>query len=36
MSCDLFTIETVFLRTPYVLFFIDVGTRRVRGGDRQS
>jgi Integrase core domain len=30
MSCDLFTVETVFLRTLYVLFFIDVGTRRVR------
>jgi putative transposase len=30
MSCDLFTLETVFLRTLYVLFFIEVGTRRVR------
>jgi putative transposase len=30
MSCDLFTVETVFLRTLYVLFFIEVGTRRVR------
>jgi putative transposase len=29
MSCDLFTVETVFLRTLYVLFFIEVGTRRV-------
>ncbi len=32
MSCDLFTVETVFLRTLYVLFFIEVGTRRVRIG----
>jgi transposase InsO family protein len=30
MSCDLFTVETVFLRPLYVLFFIEVGTRRVR------
>ena len=30
MSCDFFTVETVFLRTLYVLFFIEVGTRRVR------
>jgi len=32
MSCDLFTVETVFLRTLYVLFFIEVRTRRVRIG----
>src|SRR6266540_5761308 len=32
MSCDLLTVETVFLRTLYVLFFIEVGTRRVRIG----
>jgi putative transposase len=30
MSCDLFSVETVFLRTLYVLFFIDVRTRRLR------
>jgi putative transposase len=30
MACDFFTVETVFLRTLYVLFFIEVGTRRVR------
>ena len=30
MSCDLFTVETVSLRTLYVLFFIEVRTRRVR------
>ena len=28
-ACDFFTIETVFLKTVYVLFFIDVGTRQV-------
>jgi putative transposase len=30
LACDLFTVETVFLRTLYVLFFIEVGTRRLR------
>jgi hypothetical protein len=29
LACDFFTIETVFLKTVYVLFFIEVGTRRV-------
>src|SRR5579864_6384666 len=29
LACDFFTIETVFLKTVYVLFFIDLGTRRV-------
>jgi transposase InsO family protein len=29
LACDFFTIETVFLKTIYVLFFIDMGTRRV-------
>lgn len=30
VACDFFTVETVWLRTLYVLFFIDHGTRRVR------
>ena len=30
MACDFITVETVFLRTLYVLFFIELGTRRVR------
>jgi len=29
LSCDFFTIETIFLRTVYVLVFIELGTRRV-------
>jgi transposase InsO family protein len=29
LACDLFTSETVFLRTLYVLFFIELSTRRV-------
>ena len=29
MACDFFSIETVFLRTLYVLFFIEVGSRRL-------
>jgi putative transposase len=29
LACDLFTVETLFLKTLYVLFFIDLGTRRV-------
>ena len=30
MASDFFSVETVFLRTLYVLFAIEVGTRRVR------
>jgi len=29
LACDFFTIETVWLQTIYVLFFIELGTRRV-------
>lgn len=29
IACDFFTIETIWLKTLYVLFFIDLGTRRV-------
>ena len=29
LACDFFTIETLFLSTLYVLFFIDLGTRQV-------
>lgn len=29
LSCDFFTVETLFLQTIYVLFFIEIGSRRV-------
>jgi hypothetical protein len=29
LACDFFTVETVFLQTLYVLFFIELGSRRV-------
>src|ERR671933_1381262 len=29
VACDFFTVETLFLKTIYILFFIEVGTRRV-------
>src|SRR5207253_10770644 len=30
LACDFFTVETLFLKTLYVLFFVELGTRRVR------
>ena len=30
LACDFFSVETAYLQTLYVLFFIEVGTRRVR------
>ncbi len=30
LACDFFTVETIRLQTLYMLFFIEVGTRRVR------
>jgi len=30
VACDFFSVESVFLRTYYVLFFIEVGTRRLK------
>ncbi|MGH2578742.1 MAG: integrase core domain-containing protein, partial [Actinomycetota bacterium] len=30
LACDFFCVETVFLKTLYVLFFIEVGSRRIR------
>ena len=32
VACDFFTVETVALRRLYVLFFLEVGSRRVRLG----
>jgi putative transposase len=29
LACDFFTVETVWLKTIYVLFFIELGTRRI-------
>ena len=29
LACDFFTVETVLLKTIYVLFFIELGTRRI-------
>jgi putative transposase len=30
LACDFFTVETIWLKTSSVLFFIELGTRRVR------
>jgi putative transposase len=32
LACDFFTVETVWLKTLYVLFFIELGSRRVHLG----
>ena len=29
IACDMFTVETVWLQTIYVLFFIELGSRQV-------
>jgi len=29
LCCDFFVVESLFLRTYYVLFFLEIGTRRV-------
>ena len=29
LACDFFTVETLFLKTIHVLFFLEVGTRRI-------
>jgi len=32
LACDFFTVETIWLKTIYVLFFIELGTRRIHLG----
>jgi len=32
LACDFFTVETIWLKTLYVLFFIELGSRRVHLG----
>jgi hypothetical protein len=36
LACDFFTVETVWLKTLYVLFFIELGSRRVHLGGRTA
>jgi hypothetical protein len=33
LACDFFTVETMGLKTLYVLFFIELGSRRVHLGN---
>jgi putative transposase len=33
LACDFFTVETMWLKTLYVLFFIELGSRRVHLGN---
>jgi putative transposase len=32
MTCDFFTVETIWLQTIYMLFFIELGTRLIHLG----
>src|SRR5215213_9678467 len=36
LACDFFTVETLFLKTTCVLFFIELGTRRVHLAGRTT
>ena len=36
MACDFFTVETAWLRTLYVLVFIELGSRRIHPQSRNG